>query len=116
MNDVGLIDEEYVALSRAGKEKVFAEIHVWGTFLVKTTLQVYVQDLLWRNGSQVCRQILGQGAHVYVCGSAAMASQVEDKIKKIISHFGALNDDQTQYVFQTLQVRCSIEVLKRLFI
>jgi hypothetical protein len=27
MNDVGLIDEEYVALSRAGKEKVFAEIH-----------------------------------------------------------------------------------------
>jgi hypothetical protein len=28
MNDVGLIDEEYVALSRAGKEKVFDEIRV----------------------------------------------------------------------------------------
>jgi sulfite reductase (NADPH) flavoprotein alpha-component len=74
--------------------------------------QAYVQDLLWSNGAQVCRQILNQGAHIYVCGGAALASQVEDKIKKIITHFGGLDDGQAQYVFQTLQVTNNTFILK----
>ena len=74
--------------------------------------QAYVQDLLWSNGAQVCRQILNQGAHIYVCGGATLASQVEDKIKKIIAHFGGLDDGQTQYVFQTLQVTRNNFILK----
>lgn len=73
-----------------------------------STIQCYVQDLLWKDGPRVSAQILNEGAYVYVCGRLAMAAQVEKTIIKIICQYGNINQDEAEMVFKNLKVCNSI--------
>ena len=71
-------------------------------------MQVYVQDLLWKDGARVSTQILIEGAYVYICGETAMATQVEDTIIKIIRQYGKMNNDEAEMVFRNLKVSAQL--------
>lgn len=47
-------------------------------------LQRYVQDLLKEDHSIICDLILHSKAHLYVCGSAAMAEDVKKTLQVLI--------------------------------
>lgn len=83
----------YKFLTSIGKTVEFAKL-----------LKVYVQDLLWKDGARVSKLILKEEAYVYVCGGTAMASQVEDTLKRIIFQHGNMNQDQANDVVRKLKV------------
>jgi NADPH-ferrihemoprotein reductase len=49
--------------------------------------KVYVQDVMQRpeNASSLCRLVLEEGAHVYVCGATGMGQSVHEAFAQIIS-------------------------------
>ena len=55
--------------------------------------KVYVQHLMRRRGAQLW-QWLQEGAHLYVCGTAApMAQDVDLVVREIVEQYGGLNPD-----------------------
>lgn len=67
-------------------------------------IQIYVQDLLWKDGARVSAQILNEGAYLYICGGKTMATQVEDTIIKIIRQYGEMNAEEAEMIFRNLKV------------
>ena len=47
-------------------------------------MQRYVQDLLKEDHSTICDLILHSKAHLYVCGSAAMAEDVKKTLQVLV--------------------------------
>lgn len=67
-------------------------------------LQMYVQELAEKEGSEIHDLLINRGAHFYVCGDCKMAEDVHQKLKGIIKKHGRMTDEQVQNFMFTLKV------------
>ena len=70
----GVISDYYVAFSRKTNKP-----------------KKYVQHILQNKGvaKEICKMVLQQGAHIFVCGDVTMAADVETVLAKILGHDNA---------------------------
>lgn len=54
--------------------------------------KTYVQDKLMENNQDICKLIMADGAHVYVCGDVAMADGVYKTLAKILTENNSKED------------------------
>lgn len=66
------------------------------------TSKVYVQHLL-RQDAQEVWELLGTGAHVYVCGGTHMGTEVHDELTRIAQEGGAMSAEQARKYTHDLQ-------------
>ncbi|XP_053560576.1 nitric oxide synthase, inducible isoform X2 [Bombina bombina] len=87
MKSKGVLKEVYMAYSREpGKAKI------------------YVQDLLKSKlENEVCRILLEEEGHLYVCGGIQMARDVASALKYIIAKKMRLNEEETENYFSQLK-------------
>lgn len=70
--------------------------------------QTYVQDLLRREGDVVCRQIMQENGHIYVCGDCTMAEDVYQTLKSIVQEIGNFSDSEVESYMLSLRVRTQL--------
>jgi len=79
--------------------------HVSVAFSRDTAKKVYVQDKLLEEADLVYN-LIKEGAHIYVCGDATMASGVKDVLKQIIqSKFGLNGEESGKYIEDLIKTK-----------
>lgn len=66
--------------------------------------QTYVQDLLEAEGAEVCKILIEEGGHIYICGDCKMAEGVQQKLKGIIQKNTNKSEDEVSEFIVTLMV------------
>lgn len=61
--------------------------------------------MLEQEGAEVCRMLLEQGGHFYVCGDCKMAEDVWQKLKGIFMKHASMTDEQALSFLMSLLVR-----------
>ena len=56
----------------------------------------YVQDVLKRKAEKTANMVLHDGAKIFVCGSNAMAKDVNQAIIEILHKYGELSESQAK--------------------
>ncbi|CAM9203882.1 unnamed protein product, partial [Sphacelaria rigidula] len=64
-------------------------------FSREETSKVYVQHLLRQDATEVW-ELLGTGAHVYVCGGTHMGTEVHDELTRIAHERGLMSAEQAR--------------------
>ncbi|XP_045593279.2 nitric oxide synthase, salivary gland [Procambarus clarkii] len=98
-NAEDLYDDEKWTMIRSG---TISRIHL-ALSRQPTVPKMYVQDLLVMYGKEVQRHLLEQGGHVYVCGSDAMAQDVQNTLAAILQQNSRLTQDQALAFLSKLQ-------------
>lgn len=65
--------------------------------------KIYVQDRVRENGAELWRWIT-HGAHIYVCGKANMARDVEQALVTVVAQHGGMNLDQADEFLSELRL------------
>ena len=70
-----------------------------------STLQPYVQNILWDNQAIVYEDIVTKKGHFYVCGDVRMADDVVNTLVSIFEAVGNMSREEADEYFETLKVR-----------
>lgn len=63
----------------------------------------YVQDLLEEEGEEICRMLMEEKGHFYVCGDCKMAEDVQQRLKGILKkHSKHSDEDVTDFLYSLM--------------
>ena len=63
-----------------------------------------MQDLLEKNGEEICDVLIQCGGHFYVCGDVSMASDVTRALSKLLMTYRAYSEAEADQLIESMKV------------